>query len=131
MVEILKSRPLTKKDITYLLDNFKDKYEEDSTFIRCISDLVDSEDSINFKESLKDENFIRLKLLYKDKIFYLYHGFPGDNSVGIIVKDDKFLGELGELASNDIKNSKSVKNIIKWYNEITDNCMTFDDDIWK
>lgn len=41
-----------------------------------------------------------------------------------------FLGEVGELASDDLLPKEKYKNIVNWYNEKTKNSTIFDDDIW-
>lgn len=80
------------------------------------------------------ETFMVLNL---DNDLILIHGFPGDNSVGVIVdKNFKIKNSVGQCASqkytyyiNAIEDD-DVSDIIDWYDEITDCSMTYEDLFW-
>ena len=115
--------------ITNLLKHFKKDYVEKSNFIRSIIDTVEAKPE-NYMKIFRNKDFVRLKTISYNKTFYLYHGFPGDNSIGVIIQDGNFLGEIEELANGDLLPEKIANDVIRWYNLKTHNTTDFNCDIW-
>ncbi len=92
----------------------------------------------NFKhtKSLDDENFFDLFTVYgkltsdedfdniEANIWYIgrytvIHGFPGDQFIGIVIKDGREITSFGEFKSNLPNSNPFVENFISWFERIT------------
>lgn len=86
--------------------------------------------TINGPEEINDSldiiELIKCTLTINGNTCYLYHGFPGDNAIGL------FISSLGKLEFTEHINLEDVqtsdeKAFFKWYLDITKNCMDFGD----
>lgn len=70
---------------------------------------------------LQKSHFTAITLQYKDETFTLYHGFPGENPVGILVDSNRILvahvGELGD--SKMFVETEAARALFEWYNTMT------------
>lgn len=62
----------------------------------------------------------------KHVVYWLVHGFPGDESVGFILLGNGLYKNITTVQSNNC----DVNLIGNWFNSITQNSYEFPDDYW-
>lgn len=85
------SEKISKRSISNLLKHFKEEYELKSVFIKSIVDIVKFEpDPFEYMKIFRQKNYVRIRFLIRNKMFYLYHGFYDGKSIGVIISDREF-----------------------------------------
>lgn len=105
IMEILKKQQVTRSIIgnisPYVLVDIKSDY-----FLGCYDDKDD--------EYFVDQDFVYFTLRNGDKIYYMIHGFPGDNTSGIVFDEDGIIAWLDE----DIDPKNPMNDFEAWYTEL-------------
>lgn len=81
---------------------------------------------------LNDIEWKCIVLRVDSKNYVLLHGFPGDNPVGFVFYTTAYIAELGE--NTCIYNTQwhqDAEKIRKWYDEITEDCCNYEDEMWN
>jgi len=102
--------------------DWKDFSDEVKDYL-FITEIYESKDEEVLNECLDEMDFVVITISIKEKEYTIYHGFPGDNYFGVLMKGKKIVTNFGEAIKN--KYSDEYKNIaevfLKWYNEDSDN----------
>ena len=80
-------------------------------------------DTYDDNEHLQESSYIICDILFRDKLYVLVHGFPGDNPVGAIFNHNEtyIVGEGGQYNDNIPEN---------WYDDITEHATNYNHWFW-
>jgi len=110
--------------------NFDLNEVKDDSFImkNLYLDITDLEE---MKTMIIDESYKKIILMLNNNVYVLYHGFPHDIPLGIIVTYDNEKYLIGDHNNISNVNRKDIKIIDEWYNELTNNGCDYLNIIWQ
>ena len=75
-------------------------------------------------ERLLEQDFVVWEVEMEDIKFKFYHGFPGDNPVGVLVSMDEIIATVGEGGSEVLLvesiEAVKAKEFVLWYDQVTE-----------
>ena len=77
-------------------------------------------------------NYKEITLIVNENKYILLHGFPGDAPIGCILcetNDDKYIGLTNDIEGFTSNNNDHIAINI-WYNGITEEYCSYEDDFW-
>lgn len=110
-------------------DFYNTKFSYELNKLLIYSEGLDVEE---LNESLHDDDYVKINLMCNDVNYTIYHCFTKNTPVGIITQGLTVLEQIGEKVNklNLTINDPNVRQIEKWYYEITNNCNDYEDDFW-
>ena len=78
-------------------------------------DDIEHDDEIMMRRN----DYVSWEVSIGDNKYEFYHGFPGDNPVGILMQGEKLIAEVGGGRVKIIAKSEDAILFAEWYNEVT------------
>ena len=76
-------------------------------------------DEIEDNDELIESDYVSWDVSIGDNKYEFYHGFPGDNPVGIMMQGEELIAEVGDGRVKIIAKSEDAILFAEWYNEVT------------